>query len=164
MANRILVIDDEQDMQSLINQRFRKQIKENIFLLNMLLMELKTHGKVEDLGKYVSLIVTDINMPGMDGITLLNKIKEINKPIMSLVVSAYGDMKNIRSAMNAGAFDFLTRPLDFVDFETTLDKTLANIRFVLQSIENTKQLENERIEKIKAGKKPLNRPKRKHYS
>ncbi|MBL0054315.1 MAG: response regulator [Bacteroidetes bacterium] len=146
MANRILVIDDEQDMQSLINQRFRKQIKENIFSFEYAFNGIEALEKLKTL-EDIYLIVTDINMPGMDGITLLNKIKEINRPIMSLVVSAYGDMKNIRSAMNAGAFDFLTKPFDFVDFETTLDKTLANIRFVLQSIENTKQLENERIEK-----------------
>ncbi len=154
MANRILVIDDEQDMQSLINQRFRKQIKENIFSFEYAFNGIEALEKLKTL-EDIYLIVTDINMPGMDGITLLNKIKEINRPIMSLVVSAYGDMKNIRSAMNAGAFDFLTKPFDFVDFETTLDKTLANIRFVLQSIENTKQLENERIEKIKAQEEAL---------
>lgn len=154
MANRILVIDDEQDMESLINQRFRKQIRDNVFAF-----EFARNGveALEKLGQFndIHLVVTDINMPGMDGLTLLHRVNEINRPIVSLVVSAYGDMKNIRNAMNAGAFDFLTKPFDFADFETTIEKTLSNVNFILQSIENSKQLENERIEKIKAQEEAL---------
>ncbi|MBK8848402.1 MAG: response regulator [Bacteroidetes bacterium] len=121
MANRILVIDDEQDMQSLINQRFRKQIKADVFTFEFALNANEALEKLRSI-EDIYLIVTDINLPGMDGITLLNKIKEINRTIMSVVISAYGDMKNIRAAMNAGAYDFLTKPIDFVDFETTLEK------------------------------------------
>ena len=146
---KILAVDDEPDMEVLISQRFRKQIKENKFEFvfarngNEALEKLQQHQEI-------SLVLTDINMPGMDGLTLLSKIKELNKPIQSLVISAYGDLKNIRTAMNQGAFDFLVKPIDFQDFEITLNKTLENVLFVARSLENEQQLNKEREEKLQA--------------
>lgn len=146
---KILAVDDEPDMEALISQRFRKQIRENLYEFvfarngNEALEKLAQHHEI-------SLVLTDINMPGMDGLTLLSKIKELQKPIQSLVISAYGDLKNIRTAMNQGAFDFLIKPIDFQDFEITLNKTIENILFVAKSLENEQQLNKEREEKIKA--------------
>jgi class 3 adenylate cyclase/CheY-like chemotaxis protein len=146
---KILAVDDEPDMEALISQRFRKQIRENLYEFvfarngNEALEKLAQHQEI-------SLVLTDINMPGMDGLTLLSKIKELQKPIQSLVISAYGDLKNIRTAMNQGAFDFLIKPIDFQDFEITLNKTIENILFVAKSLENEQQLNKEREEKIKA--------------
>ena len=146
---KILAVDDEPDMETLISQRFRKQIKENKFEFvfarngNEALEKLAEHNEI-------SLVLTDINMPGMDGLTLLSKIKELQKPIQSLVISAYGDLKNIRTAMNQGAFDFLIKPIDFNDFEITLDKTIENVLFIAKSLENEQQLNQEREEKLKA--------------
>ena len=146
---KILAVDDEPDMEALISQRFRKQIRENLYEFvfarngNEALEKLAEHQEI-------SLVLTDINMPGMDGLTLLSKIKELQKPIQSLVISAYGDLKNIRTAMNQGAFDFLIKPIDFQDFEITLNKTIENILFVAKSLENEQQLNKEREEKIKA--------------
>jgi len=154
MAYKILVVDDEPDMELLITQRFRKQIREGIFTFefahdgNEALIKLEEHQDI-------NLMLTDINMPGMDGLTLLGKVKLIDRPINSLVVSAYGDIKNIRTAMNQGAFDFLTKPLDFQDFEITIYKSIENIKFLLQTIEIQKQLDIERVEKIKAQEEAL---------
>ncbi|HRG57793.1 MAG TPA: adenylate/guanylate cyclase domain-containing protein [Bacteroidia bacterium] len=146
---KILAVDDEPDMEALISQRFRKQIRENQFNFvfarngNEALEKLAEHQEI-------ALVLTDINMPGMDGLTLLSKIKELQKPIQSLVISAYGDLKNIRTAMNQGAFDFLIKPIDFQDFEITLNKTIENVLFVAKSLENEQQLSKEREEKLKA--------------
>ncbi len=73
------------------------------------------------------MVVTDINMPRMDGLTLLARMQEKDESPATIIVSAYGDMANIRTAMNRGAFDFLTKPIDFVDLETTISKTLRNL-------------------------------------
>jgi class 3 adenylate cyclase len=146
---KILAVDDEPDMEALISQRFRKQIRENKFEFvfarngNEALEKLAEHQEI-------SLVLTDINMPGMDGLTLLSKIKELQKPIQSLVISAYGDLRNIRTAMNQGAYDFLIKPIDFQDFEITLNKTIENVLFVAKSLENEIQLNKEREEKLKA--------------
>ena len=68
------------------------------------------------------IILSDINMPEMDGLTLLTKINEMRNPALKcIIVSAYGDMENIRTAMNHGAFDFATKPIDMEDLERTIE-------------------------------------------
>jgi len=129
MANTvtILCVDDEQDMEMLITQKFRKNIRNNeynfIFALNgaKALEQLDMHPEV-------CLILSDINMPEIDGLTFLSKLKERKKPeIKTVMVSAYGDMENIRTAMNRGAFDFITKPINFEDMEITISKTIEEI-------------------------------------
>lgn len=156
MPDKILVVDDEPDMEALISQRYRKQIRDGS------LQFVFAHNGRQALEKLVEdesiyTVMTDINMPEMDGLTLLGKIKEIARPIRALVVSAYGDMKNIRDAMNKGSFDFLVKPLDFQDFEVTLNKTLDNVHFTLNSIEAQRQLESERHQRIEAQEEALRR-------
>ncbi|WP_437542795.1 protein kinase [Sorangium sp. So ce367] len=120
---KILIVDDEPDMQLLLKMHFRQNKKgsayELIFADNgqHALEELRRHPDID-------VVVTDINMPVMDGLTLLEHIPEVNPLARTVIVSAYGDMTNIRRAMNRGAFDFLFKPLDFVDLETTLEKSL----------------------------------------
>ena len=126
MTATILVVDDEPDLETLVQQRFRRQIRggelgfsfarDGVEALDML-----ANGTAAD------MVLTDINMPRMDGLTLLQKIQETDDPLSTVIVSAYGDMANIRTAMNRGAFDFLTKPIDFADLETTIRKTLAHI-------------------------------------
>lgn len=123
MPARILVVDDEPDVEFLIRKKFRKKIRNN-----ELDFEFAQNG-VEALEKLgvnddVELVLTDINMPQMDGLTLIKKIQEFHYTVKSVVVSAYDDMDNIRKAMNFGAFDFITKPIDFQDFENTIYKTL----------------------------------------
>jgi adenylate cyclase len=79
---------------------------------------------------HVDMVVSDINMPRMDGLSLLQKLQEAEDKKSTIIVSAYGDMSNIRTAMNRGAFDFLTKPIDFGDLETTIDKTIRHVEMM----------------------------------
>src|SRR6476659_8879420 len=126
MTTRILVVDDEPDLEALVLQKFRHQIRDKTVSFTFAhdgveaLAALKANGDID-------LVVTDINMPRMDGLSLLQKLQENEDNIMTVIVSAYGDMTNIRTAMNRGAFDFVTKPIDFADLETTIAKTLRNL-------------------------------------
>ena len=120
---KILIVDDEIELERLIKQRFRKKIlaKELDFVF--------AHNGTEALDKLrtepsIDVVLTDINMPEMDGLTLLSKIHGIDPNLKAVVVTAYGDLSNIRIAMNRGAFDFITKPIDFQDLAITIDKTL----------------------------------------
>ena len=133
-------VDDEPDMELLIRQKFRKKIKngeyEFVFAENGLeaLTKLIEHP---DIG----IILTDINMPEMDGLTLLTKINELKNPTLkTVIVSAYGDMENIRTAMNRGAFDFATKPIDFEDLEITIKKTIEQVEVLQKAEKDSKQL------------------------
>ena len=81
----------------------------------------------------VDMVVSDINMPRMDGLSLLQKLQEAEEQLSTIIVSAYGDMANIRTAMNRGAFDFLTKPIDFPDLETTIAKTLRHLEVLREA-------------------------------
>jgi sigma-B regulation protein RsbU (phosphoserine phosphatase) len=124
MPHRILVVDDEPDLEILITQRFRKRIRAGelsfAFAENgeEALRRLQTDGEL-------AVVLTDINMPVMDGLTLLSRLREAHPLLRSVIVSAYGDMPNIRTALNRGAFDFITKPIDFLDLEITLDKAIG---------------------------------------
>ncbi len=129
MTARILVVDDEPDLEALILQKFRRKIGDGSVTFTFArdgveaLTALKANGDID-------LVVTDINMPRMDGLTLLQKLQEDEEMVSTIIVSAYGDMSNIRTAMNRGAFDFVTKPIDFPDLEATIAKTLRHIEFV----------------------------------
>jgi YesN/AraC family two-component response regulator len=110
----------------LIRQRFRRQIRAEEFTFRF------AHHGEEALAILaaepdIELMLLDINMPVMDGLTLLNELRERQSPVRTIMVSAYGDMTNLRTAMNRGAFDFVTKPVDFNDLEVTIRKTLADI-------------------------------------
>lgn len=135
---KILVVDDEIELERLIKQRFRKRIvaKELDFVF--------AHNGVEALKQLqaehkVDVVLTDINMPDMDGLTLLGKITELDQNLKAVVVSAYGDLSNIRTAMNRGAFDFLTKPIDFQDLAITIDKTLDFVQKLKDQQEQLQQ-------------------------
>lgn len=122
MPMKILVVDDEADVELLLTQRFKKKIKDNELELSFA-YDGQQAIETLDKNKDIDLILTDINMPVMDGLTFLTKIGGINSEFMSIIVSAYGDLDNIRSAMNLGAFDFITKPINFADLDATLTKS-----------------------------------------
>lgn len=127
MSAKILFVDDERDLESLVSQKFRKKIRAEEWQLFF------AHNGVQALEKLeehpdLDIVVTDLNMPEMDGLTLLSKLNQIDLPLKTIVISADGDMKNIRNAMNFGAFDFLTKPIDFQDLEITINKTLRDVQ------------------------------------
>jgi class 3 adenylate cyclase len=135
---KILVIDDEEDLKLLMKQRFRKQIKQDEY--EFVFAENGKDGlqKLIDVPD-IDLILSDINMPVMDGLTFLSRLKDNHKLIKTVMVSAYGDMQNIRTAMNRGAFDFVTKPIDFKDLQITIDKTVDHISELKKTLEAFKE-------------------------
>ena len=127
---KILVVDDEPDLESLILQKFRGKIKAKEYEFHFAQNGVEALEKIANDGS-IDLILTDINMPVMDGLTLLSKINELNNKLLkSVIVSAYGDMENIRTAMNRGAYDFITKPIDLKDLEITIEKSLREIALI----------------------------------
>ena len=126
MMAKILVVDDEPDLEDLIKQKFRRQIKEGSIAFGFARDGVEALDFLAENGDF-DMVVSDINMPRMDGLTLLAKLQADATRFSTVIVSAYGDMANIRAAMNRGAFDFLTKPIDFADFETTMRKTIAHV-------------------------------------
>ncbi len=123
---KILVVDDEADLEVLIKQKFRQKIRDRQYEFLFAINGVKA---LEQLGEHhdIDVVLSDINMPEMDGLTLLSKINEQNTLLKAVIVSAYGDMDNIRTAMNRGAFDFITKPVNFDDLELTMEKTLKQV-------------------------------------
>ncbi len=126
MAARILVVDDEPDLELLVTQKFRRRIRDGE-LSFLFAGDGEEALSVLAAEPDVDLVLCDINMPRMDGLTLLARLKEFSGLHRAVIVSAYGDMRNIRAAMNRGAFDFITKPIDFEDLEITIARTLADL-------------------------------------
>ncbi len=149
---KILVADDETDLEVLIRQKFRQKIREQkyefVFAIN-------GNDALEKMQQHpdVAIVLSDINMPEMDGLTLLSKLSESNPLTKSVIVSAYGDMENIRTAMNRGAFDFITKPVNFEDLEVTMEKT---IRHVIQMKETLKAIKENNILRMYVDESVLN--------
>ena len=124
---KILVVDDEADLEALVKQKFRRKIRENVYEFVFAqngedaLQKIFEHPDLD-------IVLSDINMPIMDGLTLLSRLPEANPILKAVVVSAYGDMQNIRTAMNRGAFDFVCKPVDFDDLDLTMEKTITYVK------------------------------------
>jgi class 3 adenylate cyclase/FixJ family two-component response regulator len=135
---KILVADDEVDLEMLIKQKFRQKIREKQYEFvfanngNEALVKLKEHPDVD-------VVLSDINMPEMDGLTLLTKLNEVSPLVKAVIVSAYGDMDNIRTAMNRGAFDFLTKPINFDDLDITVQKTIRHVTDLRNTLKAIKE-------------------------
>ena len=145
MTHKILVVDDEPDLEPLVLQRMRRQIRRGEYEFVFAQNGVEALEALEaDPG--IDMVVSDINMPRMDGLTLLDQIPNVSPDIRAIIVSAYGDMENIRTAMNRGAFDFVTKPVDFEDLQITIDRTLAHIeqwRDALSTRDKLVALQNE---------------------
>jgi class 3 adenylate cyclase/FixJ family two-component response regulator len=135
---KILVADDETDLEMLIKQKFRQKIREQeyefIFAVNGndALNKIQKHPDID-------ILLSDINMPEMDGLTLLSRLSESSPLIKSVIVSAYGDMDNIRTAMNRGAFDFITKPINFDDLSLTMEKTIRQVNHNRETLKAIKE-------------------------
>lgn len=131
-ARKILVVDDEPDLELLVTQKFRRRIRDGEYTFvfaqdgEQALQRLKAETDID-------IVLSDINMPRMDGLTLLSHLQELSNTLRTVIISAYGDMKNIRTAMNRGAFDFVTKPIDFDDLETTITKTISDLEALRQA-------------------------------
>jgi class 3 adenylate cyclase/FixJ family two-component response regulator len=138
MMAKILVVDDETDLEVLIKQKFRKKIREKEYEF---FFAINGKDALEKLIEQpdVDIVLSDINMPEMDGLTLLTKLNELSPLIKSVIISAYGDMENIRTAMNRGAFDFITKPINFEDLTLTMEKTLKQALQIKQTLQAIKE-------------------------
>jgi class 3 adenylate cyclase len=129
MTATILVVDDEPDLEALILQKFRRQIRDGEVAFVFARDGIDALQSIDD-HPHVDMVISDINMPRMDGLSLLQKLQEAEDKKSTIIVSAYGDMSNIRTAMNRGAFDFLTKPIDFGDLELTIEKTIRHVEML----------------------------------
>lgn len=141
MTPTILFVDDEPDLETLILQKFRRLLREGLVNFMFARDGLEALESIER-HPHVDMVVADINMPRMDGLSLLQKLQEAEDKKSTIIVSAYGDMSNIRTAMNRGAFDFLTKPIDFADLETTIQKTIRHVEMLREA--RRRQMEAER--------------------
>ncbi|WP_437291955.1 protein kinase domain-containing protein [Sorangium sp. So ce406] len=135
---KILVIDDEPDVPLLVRKRFRQQIRKSVYDF---IFATDGEAAIEQLRKHpdVDVVLSDISMPGMDGLTFLSRVAEINPMVQTVMVSAYGDMTNIRTAMNRGAFDFLVKPIDFEDLEATIQKSIRRVTELRKTARSTEE-------------------------
>ena len=135
---KILVVDDEPDLEVLVKQKFRKKIREHEYEFvfaengNVALDRIQENTDID-------IVLSDINMPEMDGLTLLSKLNEQYSLLKTVIISAYGDMENIRNAMNNGAFDFITKPVDFKDLELTIQKTIKHVSQIRETLKAIKE-------------------------
>jgi class 3 adenylate cyclase len=141
MTATILFVDDEPDLEALVLQKFRRQIRDGAVQFMFARDGIEALQSILD-HPHVDMVVSDINMPRMDGLSLLQKLQEAEDKKSTIIVSAYGDMSNIRIAMNRGAFDFLTKPIDFGDLEMTIDKTIRHVEMMREA--RRRQAEAER--------------------
>jgi adenylate cyclase len=130
---KILVVDDEPDLEVLIKQRFRKQIRDRQYEFVFAVNGSDALDKIRE-SEDLDIVLSDINMPEMDGLTLLDKMGLLNPILKAVIVSAYGDMDNIRIAMNRGAFDFITKPVNFEDLDLTIVKTIRHVDQTRQTL------------------------------
>ncbi len=139
-STRILVVDDEPDVESLLTQYFRRRIRQGqieFVFAGDGQEALEKLGSVSD----IVMVLSDINMPRMNGLDLLEQLSQRHQDLSTVVISAYGDMDNIRAAMNRGAFDFVTKPIEFTDLEATIEKTLAHLALLRGLREKTEKAE-----------------------
>ena len=147
---KILSVDDEAPVELMMRHHFRRKIRSGeyeFFFARNGLEALAVLANTPD----IEIILCDINMPEMDGLTLLAKVNEMHNPAMRVImVSAYGDMTNIRQAMNNGAFDFATKPIDMDDLARTIEKAIEQIHYVHESQKEHTQLESLKEDLISA--------------
>lgn len=136
---RILVVDDEPDVEPMVLQRMRREIRRGKYEFQFAGNGVQALERLREGGDF-DIVLSDINMPEMDGLTLLQQIPSVDPNIKSVIISAYGDMENIRAAMNRGAFDFVTKPIDFEDLRITIDRTVRHLEMWREALASRDKL------------------------
>jgi DNA-binding NtrC family response regulator len=114
MTERVLVVDDEPDIEPLLRQQFRREVREGLYLLDFARSGETALSMLDGcVGEEIILVVSDINMPGMSGLDLLPKVKERKPALPVFMISAYGDVDTVTTALERGTDEFLTKPVDF---------------------------------------------------
>ena len=135
---KILVVDDEPDLEMLIKQKFRQKIREQKYEFYFALNGREALDKILQ-NPDIDIVLSDSNMPEMDGLTLLSHLNESSPLIKSVIISAYGDMENIRIAMNRGAYDFITKPVNFEDLSVTIERTILQVTQIKETLKAIKE-------------------------
>ena len=135
---KILVVDDEPDLEMLIKQKFRQKIREQKYEFYFALNGKEALDKIQQ-NPTIDIVLSDINMPEMDGLTLLSHLNESSPLIKSVIISAYEDMENIRIAMNRGAYDFITKPVNFEDLSVTIERTILQVTQIKETLKAIKE-------------------------
>ena len=121
MSVSILVVDDEPDVALLFRQRFRREAREGTYVLHFAASGEEALVSLDnEIEPELIVILSDINMPGMDGLTLLDEVKQRRPELPVMMVTAYGDDERRRRASELGAFEFLTKPVDFDQLKAQL--------------------------------------------
>ncbi|MXX15648.1 MAG: SpoIIE family protein phosphatase [Gemmatimonadetes bacterium] len=136
---KILVVDDEPDLEHLVRQRMRRDVRAGLYEFVFAYNGVEAL-EVLNADPDIDMVLSDINMPRMDGLTLLEQMSEVDPDLRAVIVSAYGDMKNIRTAMNRGAFDFVTKPIDFQDLRVTIERTLEHLKLWREAVASRDKL------------------------
>lgn len=142
MPVKLLFVDDEPDLERLISQKYRKKIRAEEWQIIFASNGQEALSKLQDFPD-IDVVLTDLNMPIMDSLTLLAQLNDQYPIIKTIVISAYGDLQNIRHAMNSGAFDFLIKPFNFEDLELTINKTWRYVQQLKESLRLRLQKEEE---------------------
>lgn len=129
MTVRVLVVDDETDVQELFRQQFRREVRQGLYILDFALSAKEALAKLDgSVGEEIILIVSDINMPGMSGLDLLPVVKERRPDLPVFMISAYGDKDTVATALARGAREFLTKPVDFAQLKRDVLTVMAELR------------------------------------
>ncbi len=127
MIVRVLVVDDEPDVEALFRQQFRREVRQGVYLLDFALSGEEALNKLDGcIGQQIILLVSDINMPGMNGLDLIPKVKARRPDLPVFMISAYGDPDRVRTAMERGASKFLTKPVDFPQLKRDVSRVVAD--------------------------------------
>ncbi len=140
---RILVVDDEPDLEKIVTQRLRREIRAGTYEFVFARNGVEAIERLRE-DTSIDVVITDINMPEMDGLTLLEQIPKISPRLRCFIVSAYGDMGNIRAAMNRGAFDFIVKPIDIADLRATIARTVEHLVKMREALDARDRLAAER--------------------
>ena len=129
MKVRVLVVDDEPDVEVLFRQQFRREVREGLYLLDFALSAEAALSKLDGcVGEQIILLVSDINMPGMSGLDLLPKVKERRPDLPVFMISAYGDAERVQTALDRGASKFMTKPVDFPQLKRDVSVVIHDAR------------------------------------
>ena len=129
MTVRVLVVDDEPDVETLFRQQFRREVRQGLYTLDFALSGAAALDKLDiGVGEDIILLVSDINMPGMSGLELLPVVKQRRPELPVFMVSAYGDTETVSTAVSRGANKFLTKPVDFPTLKQDVAAAVTSAR------------------------------------
>ena len=127
MTVRVLVVDDEPDVEALFRQQFRREVRQGLYLLDFALSGEAALNTLDGcIGEEIILLVSDINMPGMSGLDLVPKVKARRPELPVFMISAYGDAERVKTALERGASKFITKPVDFPQLKQDISVVVAD--------------------------------------